>query len=79
MRLRHIEVFHAVMVGGSLSAAARLLNMTQPAVSQTMNSLELQLGFALFQRVKGRLRPRPRRTRCTPKWKSSTASSMRSS
>lgn len=59
MRLRHIEVFHAVMVGGSLSAAARLLNMTQPAVSQTMNSLELQLGFALFQRVKGRLAPTP--------------------
>ena len=31
MRLRHIEVFNAVMQTGSVSAAARLINVTQPA------------------------------------------------
>jgi DNA-binding transcriptional LysR family regulator len=57
MRLRHIEVFNAVMLTGSVSAAARLINVTQPAVSRILAHAELQLGFALFQRVKGRLVP----------------------
>lgn len=57
MRLRHIEVFNAVMQTGSVSAAARLINVTQPAVSRTLQHAELQLGFALFQRAKGRLTP----------------------
>lgn len=55
MRLRHIEVFHAVMLTGSVSGAARLMNVTQPAVSRLLQHAELQLGFALFQREKGRL------------------------
>ncbi len=57
MRLRHIEVFHAVLLTGSASAAARLLHVTQPAVSRTLQHAELQLGFALFQRSGGRLIP----------------------
>ncbi len=57
MRLRHIEVFNAVMLTGSVSGAARLINVTQPAVSRTLQHAELQLGFALFQRTKGRLLP----------------------
>lgn len=57
MRLRHIEVFNAVMLTGSVSAAARLINVTQPAVSRTLQHAEIQLGFALFQRQKGRLIP----------------------
>lgn len=57
MRLRHIEVFHAVMQTGSVSAAARLINVTQPAVSRTLQHAELQLGFALFERARGRLTP----------------------
>lgn len=57
MRLRHIEVFNAVMLTGSVSAAARLINVTQPAVSRTLQHAEIQLGFALFQRVRGRLAP----------------------
>jgi DNA-binding transcriptional LysR family regulator len=57
MRLRHIEVFNAVMLTGSVSAAARLMNVTQPAVSRILGHAELQLGFALFQRTKGRLSP----------------------
>ena len=57
MRLRHIEVFNAIMLTGSVSAAARLINVTQPAVSRTLQHAELQLGFALFHRHKGRLTP----------------------
>ena len=59
MRLRHIEVFNAVMLTGSVSGAARLINVTQPAVSRSLQHAELQLGFALFQRSKGRLLPTP--------------------
>lgn len=57
MRLRHIEVFNAVMLTGSVSAAARMINVTQPAVSRTLQHAELQLGFPLFQRTGGRLVP----------------------
>lgn len=57
MRLRHIEVFNAIMLTGSVSSAARLINVTQPAVSRILQHAELQLGFALFQRTKGRLAP----------------------
>ena len=57
MRLRHIEVFNAVMLTGSVSAAARMINVTQPAVSRTLQHAEVQLGFPLFQRVGGRLKP----------------------
>ena len=57
MRLRHIEVFNAVILTGSVSGAARLISVTQPAVSRILQHAELQLGFPLFQRAKGRLLP----------------------
>ena len=57
MRLKHIEVLHAIMVSGSLSGAARLLNVSQPAVTQTLQHAELQLGYPLFKRVRNRLIP----------------------
>lgn len=55
MRLKHIEVFHAVMLTGSVSSAAKLLHVTQPAVTQTLQHAELQLGYALFTRHRRRL------------------------
>lgn len=57
MRLKHIEVFHAVMLTGSVSAAAKLLHVTQPAVTQALQLAELQLGYALFTRQRQRLVP----------------------
>ncbi len=57
MRLRHIEVFHAVYSNGSISAAARMLNVSQPAVSKVLRHAEAQLGFTLFDRSKGKLIP----------------------
>ena len=50
MRLRHIEVFQAIVQTGSISAAARLLNVSQPNISRVLNHAEQQLGFALFER-----------------------------
>lgn len=57
MRLRYIELFHAVLSGGSITAAARQLNISQPAASKALQHAEDQLGFALFSRVRGRLQP----------------------
>lgn len=57
MRLRQIEVLHALLVTGSVSDAARMLHVTQPAVSKVLQHTEQQLGFALFDRERGRLRP----------------------
>lgn len=57
MNLRQIETFRAVMLSGGISDAARLLKVTQPGVSRTIKHLETQLGFRLFQRLKGRLIP----------------------
>ena len=57
MRLKHIEVFDAVMLAGTVSAAARLLHVTQPAVTQALQHAELQLGFVLFTRQRNRLVP----------------------
>lgn len=55
MRLRHIEVFHAVYTTGSITAAAKLLSVSQPAVSKVLAHAEQQLGFSLFHRHGGRL------------------------
>jgi DNA-binding transcriptional LysR family regulator len=57
MRLRHIEVFHAIMRTGSLSKAAELLCVSQPAVSKVLAHAERSAGLTLFNRVHGRLQP----------------------
>ncbi len=57
MRLRHIEVFHAVYTCGSITGAARLLNVSQPSVSKVLAHAEQQLGFLLFDRQKGKIVP----------------------
>ncbi|HZG32268.1 MAG TPA: LysR family transcriptional regulator, partial [Sphingopyxis sp.] len=57
MKLRQIEIFHAVYVTGSVSAAARLLNISQPSVTKILRYAESSLGLSLFERTKGRLVP----------------------
>jgi DNA-binding transcriptional LysR family regulator len=57
MRLRHIEVFHAIMRTGSLSKAAELLCVSQPAVSKVLAHAERSMGLKLFSRAHGRLQP----------------------
>jgi DNA-binding transcriptional LysR family regulator len=59
MRLRHVEIFHAIKRSGSISRAAELLFISQPAVSQALKQAEAQLGFKLFKLERGRLQPTP--------------------
>lgn len=59
MNLRQMEVFNAVMRAGSITGAARLLKVTQPAVSMVLRHCEDQLRMRLFERVGGRLQPTP--------------------
>lgn len=57
LKLRHLEVFNALMEAGSVSHAAARLNVTQPAVSVALANLEKELGFRLFHRTRGFFAP----------------------
>ena len=59
MNLQQLAVFREIMNTGSMSAAARNLHRTQPAISASLKALEESLGMALFQRVGRRLVPVP--------------------
>lgn len=57
MNARQLEVFRAIMRDGSITAAANSLGVSQPALSKVLMHLEQQLGYALFDRISGRLVP----------------------
>ncbi|MBS0453321.1 MAG: LysR family transcriptional regulator [Proteobacteria bacterium] len=57
MDFRQLEIFRAVMDSGSATAAARLLNLSQPAVSRQLSQIESELQVDLFIRGGGKLRP----------------------
>lgn len=54
---RQIEIFRTVMRAGGASAAARLLGLSQPLISQQLARLEQSLDLKLFDRQRGRLHP----------------------
>ena len=57
---RHIEVFRSVMTAGSITEAAALLGSSQPTLSRELARMEHLLGYALFERLRGRLKPTAR-------------------
>ena len=57
MNLKHVEAFRAVMVAGSMTAAAKALFTSQPNVSRLISQLERETGLLLFQRSGVRLIP----------------------
>lgn len=59
MEMREIEIFRAVMQAGSTTKAAGLLDVSQPAISQSIKKLEAESGLRLFERVRSRLVPTP--------------------
>src|SRR6056297_109775 len=59
MNERQISAFRHVMNLGSVTAAARAMSVSQPAVSRHIADLEADLGFALFERRSGKLHPLP--------------------
>lgn len=56
---RHIEAIRAMLLTGSVTAAAERLHVTQPAVSNTLRDAEERLGYKLFERRAGCLLPNP--------------------
>lgn len=66
INVRHLAVLRAVMKTGSVSAAARLLNISQPAVTKTLQLIEHRLGIPLFRREMGRLHATPEGTLLMP-------------
>lgn len=56
---RHIEVFYHVYNEGSLTRAAKVLNVSQPLVSKTLAYAEHKLNLKLFVRHARRISPTP--------------------
>ncbi len=57
LNVRHLRAVAAVVDSGSISAAARVVNLTQPAITQGIAKLELQIGLPLFERRPGGMMP----------------------
>ncbi|MGN6461241.1 MAG: LysR family transcriptional regulator [Pseudolabrys sp.] len=57
VRLRQLELLAALAQEPTLSAAARAVNLSQPAASKLLNRLAADLGVPLFERAGRTLRP----------------------
>lgn len=56
---RQVEAFRAVMVTGSMTSAAELLSVSQPAVSRLIRDFEQAVSFQLFERRGNQIAPTP--------------------
>ena len=72
MEIRQLEAFAAVLTAGSVTAAGRLLDRSQPVVSRQVQELEQALGFNLFLRTRPQVtlteKGREFMTRSAPYW-----------
>ena len=59
VNLRHLRAFLAIMETGSVTAAARAVHLTQPAVTQGIAKLERRFEASLFERQPGQMIPTP--------------------
>lgn len=57
MTLRQIEVIRAVMMTGTISGAAEMLNVSAPGISRLVKHTEESLGIRLFERKAGLFLP----------------------
>lgn len=56
-RLHQLRAFLAVYQAGSVTLAAEMLHLSQPAVTKLVHALEAQVGIVLFDRSRRRLTP----------------------
>jgi DNA-binding transcriptional LysR family regulator len=59
IRLRHLRLLVAIDEAGRLTRAARLLHVTQPALSKALSEIERSIGLPLFDRTPSGLTPTP--------------------
>ena len=57
LNFRQLEAFRAVMLSGSMTSAAKLMNISQPAVTRLIRDLECELKLKLFLRAGSRITP----------------------
>jgi DNA-binding transcriptional LysR family regulator len=57
LTLRQVEAFKAVIESGTISGAAQMVHISQPAMSKLIAHFEADTGLKLFDRLKGRLAP----------------------
>ncbi|UTW10744.1 LysR family transcriptional regulator [Marinobacterium rhizophilum] len=55
MNTKQLNAFRTIMQTGSMSDAARRLEVSQPAISRLIRDLEQDLGFSLFERRNSRV------------------------
>lgn len=59
INIRHLEAVAAIITHGSVTAAARQINLTQPAITQGIAKLEALIGLPLFERRSSGMVPTP--------------------
>lgn len=57
--IRQVEAFRAIVTLGSMSKAAEMLGISQPAVSRLMADFQEAVGFRLFKRKRNSAEPTP--------------------
>lgn len=57
LNLRHLRAAAVITRLGSINAAAQAVNLTQPAITQAIGNLEMQLGLPLFERRHNGMEP----------------------
>ena len=55
MNAKQLNAFRAVMLSGSMVGAAKMLYVSQPAITRLIKDLEVSCGFDLFERRNSRL------------------------
>src|SRR6188768_3084662 len=60
LELHHLQVLDVLLREHSLTRAAKVMNVTQPALSKTLARLRRHFGDPLFVRVSLRMEPTPK-------------------
>lgn len=55
MKFKEFEYMRAIEAKKSITKAAQMLNVSQPAISRCLINLEKELGIQLFEKIDGRL------------------------